>query len=227
MEYNESMKHISSRTILGALVIVIGVALLLSSLNIWNFGEIVSIWWPLAVIVMGIIIFINDRSAYLWALLIVAIGVVWQLNRLEIIDVSIWSLFWPLFIILIGVSLLMSRKLPRKQANVINRQNITAILGGTEQREQSQDYQGSKVTAVLGGVELDLRQAKILKEATIEVFAFWGGVEIIVPEDVIVKNNLSNILAGTEHKMVPTTKKNAPVLNIIGDVVMAGVEIKH
>ena len=83
MEYNESMKHISSRTILGALVIVIGVALLLSSLNIWNFGEIVSIWWPLAVIVMGIIIFINDRSAYLWALLIVAIGVVWQLNRLE------------------------------------------------------------------------------------------------------------------------------------------------
>ena len=123
MEYNESMKHISSRTILGALVIVIGVALLLSSLNIWNFGEIVSIWWPLTVIVMGIIIFINDRSAYLWALLIVAIGVVWQFNRLEIIDVSIWSLFWPLFIILIGVSLLMSRKLPRKQANVINRQN--------------------------------------------------------------------------------------------------------
>lgn len=212
---------------MGVLVIIIGVTLLLSSLNIWNFGEIVNIWWPLAVIVMGVIIFINDRSAYLWAFLVVAIGVVWQLNRLEIIDVSIWSLFWPLFIILVGVSLLRSRKLPRKQADVTNRQNITAILGGTEQREQSQDYQGSRVTAVLGGVKLDLRQAKIVKEATIEVFAFWGGVEIIAPEDVIVKNNLSNILAGTEYKMVPTTKKNAPVLNIIGDVVMAGVEIKH
>lgn len=225
--YTRRMKHISSRTITGALVIIIGVALLLSSLNVWNFGEVVSTWWPLAVIATGIIIFVNDRAAYLWALLVVAVGATWQLNRLEIIDVSIWSLVWPMVIILVGVSLLTSRKIPRKRENVVNRQDVTAILGGTEQREQSQDYQGSKVTAIMGGVVLDLRKATILKEATVEIFAFWGGVELIVPEGVVVKNNLSNILGGTEYKMVPSTKKDAPVLHVIGDVVMSGVEIKH
>lgn len=221
------MKHISSRTITGIVVIIIGASLLLSSLDLWNFGSVVSTWWPLIVVAVGVITFVNDRSAYVWALLLIAIGAVLQLNRLDVIDVSIWSLIWPILIIVMGVSLLTSRRMPRKGANTANRQEITAILGGTEQKDQTEDYQGSKVTTIMGGVVLDLRNVTIAKEATVEIFAFWGAVELIVPEDVIVKNNLSNILGGTEYKKVPSTKKNAPVLNIIGDVIMAGVEIKH
>ena len=156
------MKHISSRTITGIVVIIIGASLLLSSLDLWNFGSIVSTWWPLIVVAVGVITFVNDRSAYVWALLLIAIGSVLQLNRLDVIDVSIWSLIWPILIIVMGVSLLTSRRMPRKRGNTANRQEITAILGGTEQKDQTEDYQGSKVTTIMGGVVLDLRNVTIV-----------------------------------------------------------------
>ena len=54
-----------------------------------------------------------------------------------------------------------------------------------------------------------------------------GGVELRVPETVEVRCSTMNILGGVENKTAKPTAKNAPVLNIIGDVVMAGIEIKN
>lgn len=175
----------------------------------------------------GILIFISDPKSYLWALLVLGLGVLWQLQKLGVTDVNPWQLFWPAVIILVGFSILMNRSAARLRVSKTEREDITAILGGSDQRNSSQDFKGSKVSAIMGGVKLDLRKAVIKKEATIEIFTFWGGVELLVPSNVIVKNKSSVILGGIEDKTEHDTAKDAPVLYITGDIIMAGVEVKN
>src|SRR5204862_7706801 len=60
-----------------------------------------------------------------------------------------------------------------------------AIMGGAVRRSNSQVFRGADLTAVMGGCEIDLRKASIEPgtEAVIDVFGFWGGIDIKVPED--------------------------------------------
>ncbi len=220
------MKAQTTRLITGLLIIAVGIGFLLGNSNVIHFRGIVEDWWPLAIIAAGILIFINDIRSYLWALLVVGIGVIFQLRELNIIDVDPWQLFWPGVIIFVGLSVLFSRS-ARHHVSKAERDDVTAILGGTDQRSASEDYKGSKVTTVMGGVKLDLRKAVIKKEATVEIFSFWGGVELIVPRNVIVRNQTSAILGGIEDKTDQDSVKDAPVLYVTGDVIMAGVEIKN
>lgn len=221
------MKAQLSRIIMGLAIVSVGVGFLLGNLGILNFNELASTWWPLAVILGGILIFISDPKSYLWALLVLGLGVLWQLQKLGVTDVNPWQLFWPAVIILVGFSILMNRSAARLRVSKTEREDITAILGGSDQRNSSQDFKGSKVSAIMGGVKLDLRKAVIKKEATIEIFTFWGGVELLVPSNVIVKNKSSVILGGIEDKTEHDTAKDAPVLYITGDIIMAGVEVKN
>lgn len=216
-----------TRSITGLLIVAVGLSFLLTNLNVLPFSVAIGDWWPMFVIVGGILILLNDRKNYLWALLVIALGVVFQLNQLNIIDVNPWQLFWPAVIIIVGVSIMTSHKVPRKNIAASEREDVTAVLSGSETKVQSKDFKASRVKAVCGGVTLDLREATIKKEATIDLFSLWGGIEIYVPKNVIVKNNTSVILGGVENNTAADTDRDAPVLHVVGDVVMAGVEIKN
>lgn len=228
------MKKLSpSRIITGLLVLAVGVGLLLSNLNVLNFGDIVRDWWPTIIIVSGIIIFLSDMKNYLWALIVTAFGVATQLHILDLIPVNAWQLVWPIIIIVIGISILVNRAVfagagnSAAKVSKADREDVTAILSGTDQKNHSTDFKGAKITAIMGGAQVDLRKAVIKKEATIEIFSLMGGVELIVSEDVMVKCSTSNILGGIENKASAPSSKDAPVLHVIGDVIMAGVEIKN
>lgn len=213
---------------MGLLIVAVGLSFLLTNLNILPFSVAIGDWWPMFVVVGGVVILLNDAKNYLWALLVIALGIIFQLNQLELIDVNPWQLFWPAVIIVVGLSVMTSRSSSKQRVASHEREDVTAILSGSETRVQSKDFKGSRVTAVCGGAMIDLREATIKKEATIDLFAFWGGIEIRVPEGVIVKNSTSAIMGGVENKTGSSdVTEKAPVLHIIGDVVMSGVEIKR
>lgn len=216
-----------TRFVTGIGIIAIGLGLLLGNLNVFNFGDFISTWWPLAIIIAGVLILINDSKNYIWALIVLAFGIALQLRELDIVTVSPWQFFWPLVIIAVGVSILVNRSGARQLVSREERDDIRAILGASEQKNQSTDFKGSKITAILGGVELDLRKAVIKHDATIEVFSLMGGVEIKIPRNVVVKNQTSAILGGVEDGTDQDVSKSAPTLYITGDVILAGVEIKN
>lgn len=221
------MKAQITRSITGIAIIAVGAGFLLDSFNVIEFGKLAADWWPLAVILAGVLIFLNDTKSYLWAILVMGIGVLFQLRELDIIDVNPWQVFWPVVIITVGLSVLFTRA-PRIRASKAERDDVMAILGGSDQKNASEDFKGSKLTAVMGGSKLDLRRATIKKEATVEVFAFCGGIELVVPRNVTVRNQTSAILGGVEDKSErDEIGKSAPVLYVTGDVIMSGVEIKN
>lgn len=221
------MKAYTTRFITGLVIIAAGAALLFSNLGIYNFDQLVKDWWPLAIVAAGLLILLSDVRNYLWALLLVGFGTLIQLKQLDMVDVNPWQLLWPMIIIAFGVSITLNYSASRRRVSQADRDDVSAILGGIDKRNTSSDFKGGKVTAVLGGVKIDLRKATVKKEATIEIFSFWGGVEIIVPRTVVVRNQTSAILGGVEDKTDQDVIKGAPILYVTGDVIMAGVEIKN
>ncbi|MFI9816998.1 DUF1707 SHOCT-like domain-containing protein [Saccharothrix variisporea] len=85
------------------------------------------------------------------------------------------------------------------------------------------------VVAIMGGVALDLSRARFAQEhTTITVFAFWGGVEIYVPEDVTVRVDGTGIMGAFEDSTYKTpTVPGGPVVRITGVAIMGGVEVRR
>ena len=217
-----------TRTIIGLLIVAVGASFLLTNLNILPFDVGIAQWWPLFIVAGGVVMLLSDVRNYLWALLVIGLGVLFQLKQFGIVDVNPWQLFWPAIIIVLGVSVMTSRGSSRGKIAASDREDVMAILSGSEVRVESKDFKGSRVTSICGGAMIDLRKAVIKKEATIDVFAFWGGIEIIVPEHVMVKNNTSVIMGGVEQQAGgDAVKEGSPILYITGDVVMSGVEVKR
>lgn len=199
---------------------------MLETFDIAGFNNLLATWWPLFVIGAGTLVFLNDKRSYLWALLLVGFGIMYQLDVFNVIDFNPWQLFWPAVIIVIGLSIIFRQASGGAQTASVDTDDVSAILGGAEQVSKSEDYKGGHITAIMGGVKLDLRKSVIKKEATLDIFSLMGGVELWVPENVVVKSKAAVILGGIENKAQRAEAKNAPVLYITGEIVMAGVEIK-
>lgn len=103
-----------------------------------------------------------------------------------------------------------------------------AMLSAHELRPVSRPFRGADLNAVMGGIKLDLTSARMEgNTAVIEVFAFWGGVEIFVPPDWTVTSEVTTLLAGFIDKRRPTSVVPTRHLIVKGMIVMAGVEIKN
>jgi predicted membrane protein len=220
-------RHALTRITAGLVIIGLGIGALLGSLDIINFGQVFASWWPLLIILVGILMLINDPREFLWPSLIVLAGFLLQLRALDLVNFNIWQIVWPAVLILVGISILINRTSPREQATNGDTEEATAIFSGSTIKNTSSNYKGGKATAIFGGVTVDLRKATITDTATLHVFALCGGVDVKVPEGWTVTSKVLPIMGGVENKTDGPSGKKAPTLFITGDVVMGGVDIKH
>lgn len=80
---------------------------------------------------------------------------------------------------------------------------------------------------MFGGVELDFREAVLPPLTEVRCFAIMGGVDLIVPPDVIVDTSGTGILGGFEHSAANQhAPEGAPVIRITGVAVMGGVDVQ-
>jgi hypothetical protein len=108
-----------------------------------------------------------------------------------------------------------------------NRISMFALMGSVTRRVVGVPFTGATLTAVMGGVELDLHQAALPDDAVIELFAFWGGIEIFVPRDWVVVNQGFTLMGAVEDKTGNVPRPGGPRLIIRGMALMGGVEIKN
>ncbi|HEX7483849.1 MAG TPA: DUF5668 domain-containing protein [Candidatus Saccharimonadales bacterium] len=222
------MKHPHiARTLTGIGIIIIGLAALVASFGVFDFETILSKWWPTLVIAGGILALVNNLQRPLWPIVVIIIGVLWQLENFNLIQFDVWQLFWPAIIIAIGWSVIQNHDKNPLVTESRDTDDISVVFGGVDTKNESKDYKGGKASVVLGAGVLDLRHAVIKKEATLNVFSMMGGLEIKVPEGWAVRTKVSPILGGVENKAMSLDKPGAPVLTITGSAIMSGIEIKH
>ncbi len=216
------------QTILGIAIAVVGLFILLANLNIGDSREIFAQWWPMGIIALGIYMWWVNRSNAVWALLVALFGVIALINTLNLAEFDYGQVVVPLIIVGVGLAIIArARSRTSLGASSKKEEEITAILGGSSGKNNSDDYRGGNVTSVMGGVELDISRATIKKDAILTLFVLVGGVELRVPSNVIVKNRTRAIFGGLEDGTHADKGKTAPTLYIEGDIVMGGVEVKR
>jgi len=221
------MNQIIARMLTGSLIIIFGLGALLDALQVLPFWANIGTWWPIGLILVGGIILINNLSQFIWATIFIGAGVVLQLERLGLVEVNFFALFWPVIIIGIGLSIIFQRTMRSKNIKVQDLDDLTATFGGSETVNSSKNYQGGKATAIFGGVTIDLRDAVIKKEATLNVFALCGGIELKVPREWKIKTEVFPILGGVESKSSSTAlADDAPILIVTGTAALGGIEIR-
>ena len=111
---------------------------------------------------------------------------------------------------------------------VKEREFVVAVLGGSSRKGRWSPARKNFSLAVFGGTQLDFREALMAPGVTeLQVFALWGGVEIIVPPDLNVESHGFALLGGFEHAggAVESSDPDAPLLRITGMACMGGVEV--
>ena len=222
------------RAFLSIVVVALGGVLLLKNLDIINISWDI-FWgtvWAAGFVLSGLVNIFNyrNKTAWIWGLLLVAIGVLIGFNSYGIVDVSIWKVFWPVVLIAAGLAMMFntspkgvkhSKKLNKDGG--IGNEKIACFWG--EEDAVKGDYTGGLLGAVFGGGGFDFGPAKIKDGSVIEIFSFCGGGNINFPEDVIFVEEVRGFLGGTDDKTLPkdSAKKT---LYLKGECILGGLEVK-
>ena len=162
---------------------------------------------------------------------LLVVGVLSLLNNLNIIDIPpLTRLIWPTLLIWIGVNMLTRGRGITTTTNdpEAGSRNLTVstVLGGVNRKIASNEFTGGTVSAFLGGVNLDFRDVEMKgNEATLDIFAVMGGIDLLVPPDWIVESRVTPMLGGYEDKTRPP-KDAARRLILRGTVALGGLEVR-
>ena len=94
----------------GVLLIVFGALFLLDQQGVISVGHVFSQWWPVLLIVAGVLSLIERPASAFMPVIMITIGCALLLSKLGYLRFeSIWRL-WPLLLIAMGMNILFSRR---------------------------------------------------------------------------------------------------------------------
>lgn len=228
------MKH-AKPVIWGIAIIALGVIFGGNALGLFELNIFFDGWWTLFIIVPSVFGLFTDKDKFA-SLGLLAVGVILLLAAQKVFSYEVaWKVILAAFLVLIGISIIVknifqnknSKEVAKKvkQKNDDKMDSQIAIFSGSEKTYDGEEFTGANLVAVFGGVELDLRKAKIEKDAVVKAFCLFGGIDIIVPKDVQVKTQSGFIFGGIEDER-DGKEKNKYTIYIDAAGGFGGVSIK-
>ena len=217
----------------GIILVIIGVIIGLNTIGITDIDIFFDGWWTLVIIVPCFIgLFTNkDKTGNIIGLLV---GVILLLGMQNIIDFNlIWKLLLPSIIVIIGLSLIFKNTFNSKINNEIkklnnkNTKNNEYCATFSEQRIDipNEEFKGATLNSVFGSITCDLREAKIKEDVVINASSVFGGIDIIVPDDVNIKIKSNSIFGGVNNKKKNNEDKKYTIY-VNASCLFGGVDIK-
>lgn len=225
------------KSIFGIILVLLGLGFLLDQFDIISFNNIISTYWPIILIVIGVVGIFNKKSSKVGNILLIVFAILFQARNLNLININIFRSFWPVILIIIGISFIFPKNnfSKNKEDEMKNNKNQIlddyidefVIMSGLETNNESQEFKGGKITSLMAGVELDLRDSKLYNnEASINITSIMSGVEIYVPENWKIEHNGSPIMGEFSNKKRYKEDLNPPTLRINFTLIMGSIEIK-
>lgn len=228
--------RLSSQVVIGLLIVAVGVIFTLDNLGI-IYAEDYLRYWPVAIVLIGAIKVWHarlDGHGWFSGLIFLGVGSYMLINQITYIRLDAREVF-PAFLVLVGGYLVWhgvsGRSLIKGGGDGLTRFSALAVMGGGARRSNAQNFEGADLTAICGGFDIDLREASIAPntEAVIDVFAFWGGIDLKVPEDWVVVNRVIPFMGGIDDKTRTPIAGATPTKRLVvrGIVIMGGVSIRN
>lgn len=232
------MKKVSS-IVWGIILIALGVILGGNALGIFDVNVFFNGWWTLFIIIPCTVGLITDNGGRTGHLIGIVVGVCLLLACQDVISFGkLWKLLLPAIIVIIGLSMILKNTFSKKFDDAAKKLNekinkddeAGAVFSGQNINMAGEEFKGRNVNAVFGGLKLDLREAKIKEDVIINASAIFGGIEILVPDDMPVKIKSNSIFGGVSDKrnvkIDEKAKNKKPTIYINGMALFGGVEIK-
>ncbi len=232
-EKQEVIMNKVKKILWGVVLIIFGVLLILDITEVLPVNFFFDGWWTLIIVVPCAIGLITDRHK-IGNLIGLMIGVALMLAARGIISYgTLGKLIIPALIIVIGV-FVICRAIGKKEAREVAKklrdnkaplQDYSATFSSQEANYSGEVFSGASLNAVFGSVKLDLRGAVINDGAVIKASAVFGGINILLPDDVNVKVSSSSVFGGVSTKK-RDKQAGAPTLYISASGVFGGCDIK-
>ena len=143
----------------------------------------------------------SKGSELSWGFLLIALGVIFLLDKLDIIDFGDFiSTFWPVILIAIGIKLVLNKNTDgsteSKETLTLSEQTVkySKVFGDIKLHVDSQDFNGGSISTVLGEIDLDLAKSNIKAgEKILNLSGVIGEISVILPKTlkVSVKANVT------------------------------------
>lgn len=224
--------HATVRLAFGLGVMLVGVLLTLDNFGLIEARHFIR-WWPVLLIGVGVAKLFSSLNARVRPVgyVFIALGLVFLSVNLGILQ---FRQAFALFLLAVGANIVWRAARsphppPSQVADPSKQLDVSAFLGYVQRAVSAKDFRGGNATAVMGGCEIDLSEASIEGgEAVINIFAFWGGIEMKVPENWTVESRGVAVLGAFED----TSRCRCPdderkKLIVTGFALMGGVEIKN
>lgn len=225
------MKKVES-IIWGLIFIVLGLIVGLNSLGIASINVFFDGWWTLFLIIPSFMGLLKDKDKT-GDMILFVVGVLLLLASQGVINFEIiMKLVFPTILVIIGLSCIIKgivgtdfrEKVKEIKCNDKDTLKCDAVFSGQKLNVEN-SILGADVNAIFGGLELDLRKAKLKKDIVITASSVFGGIDILLPDDVNLELNPTCIFGGVDDK----SKKNKDAKATIylnATCVFGGIDIK-
>lgn len=237
-------KTINRSIIFGLILVAAGIIFAGNELGYWNINIFFRGWWTLFIII-PCILSIVESGFNTGNIIGLCIGVFLLLQQQDMFY-EYRKLIFPAGVIAIGLILILKQnnrshhefknnasaqnsagndsdannKEFRKTSDIIK---LTAIFSGQNYEKNNETFNGADLTAIFGGVDLDIRNTTIDTDTRIDAFCMFGGMDILVPQNVPVKVHSTCIFGGVDNW---AQTDGAPAIHVYCTCVFGGIDIK-
>lgn len=206
----------------GLIVITYGVLFLLRAMNVY-----VASWlfqWEVILIAVGIVSLVKHKFRKVFGYALILIASLFLLNDWYP-DMINMKVVWPLIFIILGLCIITKslrkpkhrfkefghdfhRKTRRYKQGIHSWDEVSkndfvdavSFFSGLKRSVISKNFRGADIVTFFGGCELNLSQADFEGEIIMDITNIFGGTELTVPPNWVIKSEIMTIAGSVEDK---------------------------
>ncbi len=118
----------------------------------------------------------------------------------------------------------------RNNSAEIDYVDSTVFLNGSDYSYSSKELKGGNLSSIMASNKVILNEADMIGNTlTLNVFAFWGSIELYIPKNWKLNVKCIPIMAGIQHKIISDENfvEKEKTLTIKGTIIMSNIEFKQ